>query len=325
LGFLNRSGRILALHNPYQSRNLHGCRLRLVVNTYVGCPNRCVYCYITSYTKISDINNPRRKKDFRTRLERDVKEYLAQGYPKYPVYLSSNCDAFESGLEERYGDALCSLKVLRDANFPILIMTKNPSMLLKPDYSDAINNSRTVIQTTVPFVDSRFEPYAPAPQLRLRAVAELVERGFKAVVRLDPLVPSSGHVEGQSEEEINRLVEQARNTGVRHIVSKCLRLSIGIKKLYPDFYDQLKPYYRVHGQRESRSVWVLRQDVKEKLLTLVYEACKRTDVALFTCMDHVSFSKTRCDGTEEILATSSVRLDESSYQLSSSLGFVDDR
>jgi DNA repair photolyase len=276
----------------------------------VGCPNRCCYCYTTSYTKISDINNPRCKKDFRTRLERDIKEYLAQGYAKYPVYLSSNCDAFESSLEERYGDALYSLKVLRDANLAILIMTKNPSMLLKPDYSDAIDKSRTVIQTTVPFVDSRFEPYAPAPELRFKAVGELVERGFKAVVRLDPVVPSSGTVEGQSEEEINRLVEQARSIGVRHIVSKCLRLSIGIKKLYPDFYDQLKPYYRVHGQRESRSVWVLRPDVKEKLLTPVHEACKRNQVTLFTCMDHVSFSDARCDGTEEILATSSVRPDK---------------
>jgi hypothetical protein len=139
------------------------------------------------------------------------------------VYLSSNCDAFESGLEERYGDALYSLKVLRDANFPILIMTKNPSMLLKPDYSDAIDKSRTVIQTTIPFVDSRFEPYAPAPQSRLEAVGELVERGFKIVVRLDPVVPSSGTVKGRSEEEINRLVEQARGLAVRYLVSKCLR------------------------------------------------------------------------------------------------------
>lgn len=302
LAFLNKSGRVLAFHNPYQSRKLHGCRPGLVVNVYVGCPNRCCYCYTTSYTKTSDILNPRCKKDFRGRLEQDIKEYVSRGFPRYPVYVSSNCEAFEPGLEERYGDTLYALKILGDAHFPVVIMTKNPSMLLQTEYLEAIDKSRTVVQVTIPFLDSRFEPYAQAPQSRLKALGELIGRGFTGLVRLDPLVPSSGMVRGQSEEEINRIIEQATSVGVKQHASKCLRLTVGIKKLYPEFHDQLKPYYQIHGYRESPPVWVLKPEIKQKLLAPVYEACKRNGTALFTCMDHVSFPDTRgCDGTEEIL------------------------
>jgi DNA repair photolyase len=273
-----------------------------VVNTYVGCRNRCWYCYTTSYTRISDIFNPRCKKDFRRRLEQDVEEYCSRGFSKYPVYVSSNCEAFDPTLEERYGDALYTLRVLEKHNFPIIIMTKNPGTLLQPIYSDIMDKSRTVVQVTIPFLDSRFEPYAPPPQSRLKAVGELIDKGFTVVVRLDPLVPSSGMVKGQSREEIDQLIEQASNVGVRKLVSKCLRLTMGIKKLHRDFYDQLKPYYLVCGYRESPPVRVLKPDVKEKLLTSVYEACGRNGVAFFTCMDHVSFRDARlCDGTEEIL------------------------
>ena len=64
--------------------------------------------------------------DLRMRLARDMREYVARGFPRYHVYVSSNCEAFEPSLEERYRDTLHALNILRDAHFPVVIMTTNP-------------------------------------------------------------------------------------------------------------------------------------------------------------------------------------------------------
>jgi len=298
---LTRSLRVLRLHNPFESRKSYQCRTRLVVNTYKGCSNQCYYCYTYSYTKLSDILNPKPKDDFEENLERDVRRYCSSGLPKYPVYVSSNCEPLQQ-LEDKYGHTLYALRKLRENNFPVLVMTKNPSKLLEPEYSEVMDKSRTVIQVTIPFLDSRFELYAPSPRERIHAIERLTASGFQVVARIDPIVPRHGAVEGQSEKEIDSLINQLHTAGVRLIASKCLRLVPGIKKVYPHFYDQLKPYYRMN--RSNESPWELNPESKQKLLTPVYEACKKYRMRMATCVDsrHVHFpASLRCDGFEETL------------------------
>jgi len=133
---------------------------------------------------------------------------------------------------------------------------------------------------------------------------ELTEAGFRVVARVDPIVPRYGEVGGQSSAEINKLLEQLHSFGISNIVSKCLRLSIGIKRLYPDFYNGLKPYYIAYGFRESRSVYVLNADAKRRLLSPVYKSCLHYGMKLWTCMDNVLLPGTAiCDGSEEILVS----------------------
>jgi len=298
---ITRSLRVLKLHNPFESRGIYQCRTRLVVNTYKGCSNLCQYCYTYSYTRFSDILNPKPKDDFEKNLERDIQRYCSSGLPKYPVYVSSNCEPLQP-LEDKYKNTLYALRKLRANNFPILIMTKNPSKLLEPEYSEVLDKSRTVIQVTIPFLNSRFEPYAPSPNERIHAIDCLTTSGFQVVARIDPIMPVYGAIEGQSVNEIDSLVNQLHRVGGNLIASKCLRLVPGIKKMYPHLYDQLKPYYQIN--RSSESPWELNPESKQKLLTPVYKACEKRGITMATCVDgrHVSFpTSLRCDGLEEML------------------------
>jgi len=297
-----KSSQILKIHNPFESRELHGCRFRLVVNTYKGCQYKCLYCYTYSYTMHPDILVPKCKVNFKARLDEDIEKYQESGLPKRLVYVSSNCEPFQPKLEDEHKHSLYALQRLGEAGFRTIVMTKNPGRLLEQPYREAIDRSRTIVHVTIPFLDSRFEPSAPPPQDRLQAVHELVKSGFKVVVRVDPRIPVCNGIAGQTSDELSSLFEQLHSDGVTDIVSKCLRLSIGIKKLYPDFYERLKPYYVANGFRESRSVYVLNPDAKRQLLAPVYESCNRYRMRLWTCMDDVGFAGTAiCDGSEEIL------------------------
>ncbi|MCS7116357.1 MAG: hypothetical protein RMJ31_04185, partial [Nitrososphaerota archaeon] len=248
------------------------------------------------------IKDPKSKREFTKRIDEDIKDYIKSDLPRLPVYISSSCEAFHPLLEDRFAYTLYTLRRLKEFDFPMIIMTKFPTKLLQPPYLKVLDGSRVVIQVTIPFIDGRFEPFAPHPRERIRAMNDLLKLGFKTIVRIDPIIPRYRNVDGQSKGEIDLLIGKFYEAGVKHIVTKCLRLSSGIKKVYPKFYNTLKPYYERYGYKESPSVWVLNDEVKSRLLMPIYEACKQYQIGLSTCMDRIEFLKDKvCDESEEIL------------------------
>jgi len=296
-----RSRKVLRLHNPFESRKAFGCQMRLVVNTYRGCPYRCLYCYTYSYTRPSDIANPKPKKDFENNLRKDLLRYTSKGWPRFPVYVSSNCEPFQP-LEEKHRFTLFTLKELAKNGFPLIVMTKNPKQLLSSDYLETLDKNQTVIQITIPFLDTRFEPYAPEPNRRIKEMEKLAKHDLNVVVRIDPIIPTYGNIIGQTQKEIDSLIDQIFKAGIRLIGSKCLRLVAGIKKLYPKFYDELRPFYKANRLKESP--WELNPELKKQLLTKVYTACNIYGLRMATCIDgrHVNLPGTlKCDGSDTIL------------------------
>jgi DNA repair photolyase len=202
--------------------------------------------------------------------------------------------------------SLFALEKLRDTGFPIIIMTKNPGTLLEPAYQKAIDKLKTIVHVTIPFLDNRFEPFAPKPIERIEGARQLIDSGYNVLVRVDPLMPTYRNVVGQTKKELDTLFTQLNTIGVTRVVSKCLRLSVGIKKVYPKFYDELKPFYIEHGLRESVAVHILTTEMKKQLLTPVYELCNRYEMQLWTCMDNVGFGTGQCDGCDEIVTSTSI-------------------
>ena len=130
-------------------------------------------------------------------------------------------------------------------------------------------------------------------------------------MRLDPLVPIYGKVQGQSKEEIETFIKELADVGVKRIISRCLHLAIPVKELqskpHLKFYNALEPLYRVNGFELSKrgrgaQMMALNIDTRRKLLVHVYEACTKHGISLSTCDDPAFFKgSTSCDRVVEDL------------------------
>lgn len=287
--------------NPFKSRVKYRMSFKLAVNPYKGCPYKCIYCYIYGYTQLSNIRYPVSKKLFKRRFRRDLREYARLSLPKYPVYLSSSCEPLHPFLESRYGNTLYVLKSLKEEGFPVVILTKNPTQLLKEEYLEALDKKSTTIHISVPFLDNRFEPNASLPVGRIWAASRLVREGLTVYIRVEPVIPSYGAIAGQSKMELETIVREAKKAGVYDIVSKCLLLSIGVGKVYPSFYKELKPYYLRHGYSDG-TYYMLDYTTRVKLLTPLYKVCRRNGVRLWTQINDLPFSEApSCNEFEDLI------------------------
>jgi DNA repair photolyase len=257
------------------------------------------------YTNYPYLDSPEPKKEFKKRLDRDIRRYNRSGLPKYPVYVCSNTDPCQV-LERDFKYALYTIRRLGENDFPIIIVTKNPSMLLNEEYLKALSEANSLIQVTIPALDKRFEPGAPPPAERIRGVEELIRHGFIVVVRVDPIIPTYGRVRGQGEDEIEELVEILAGVGVEYIISKVLHL-VNPKRarspIHDRFYEELKPLYDEMGFRISPTTMLLNLEERKKLVSPVFRACRKYGIkTMFTCSDPAFFEGCKkCDGVEEIL------------------------
>jgi DNA repair photolyase len=239
---------------------------------------------------------PRCKTNFQRRLDNEIELAVRFGLNELLVSVSDRTDPFQP-LESRYKHTLYTIRRLSEANFRLIILTKNPEKLTSPEYLDSIDPRKASIEITVPFLDDRFfEPYTPPSQRRIKTIGELVNGGYVVTVRIDPIVPTFGGIRGQSLEELRTLVQMLSEVGVKYVVSKCLVLLGALTKAHHGLYHSLKPYYAANGYRAGRDVYILRDDVKMQLLAPVYKACVEHGIKLSTCADHVQFPGTRyCD------------------------------
>ncbi len=255
--------------------------LHVAANTYKGCPYKCTYCYIYGYVRSLDAGNPSSKRLFRRRFKRDLEVLGKLNHLKHIIYMSPSCEPLSPDLEKKYGNTLYALKSLREYSFiNVVILTKNPALLLKLDYLEALSRKNVRVEVSIPFLDSRFEGYAPPSYSRMGAVFNLIKEGFTVYLRVEPVIPSFGSIVGQSKSEFETLISEAKKAGVRRVISRCLLLPVGVCKAFPAFYRELKPYYERYGYR-SGTYYVLDHRVRLKLMKPLYDACKRHGVELW--------------------------------------------
>ncbi|MEM3546842.1 MAG: hypothetical protein QXU47_01305 [Candidatus Bathyarchaeia archaeon] len=273
--------RVLKPLNGFKFKVDYLDELHIAANTYKGCSYKCTYCYIYGYIKSLDIENPSSKRIFKRRFKRDLEVLGKLNISKYIVYISPSCEPLSLELENQYENTLYALKTLGEYDFMnVTILTKNPSLLLKPDYLEALNRKNVRIEVSIPFLDGRFENYAPSPYDRMDAVSDLIKEGFIVYLRVEPIIPSFGSVAGQSKIEFETLISEAKKAGVHRVISRCLLLPVGVCKTFPTFYRELKPYYMQHGYR-SGTYYILDRRVRLKLMKPLYDACRSRGIELW--------------------------------------------
>ena len=158
-----------------------------VINPYVGCPHRCMYCYAEFMKHFSDHDEP-----WGTFTDVKIRSTCAKPVPLQGahVFLSSVTDCYNP-LEEKYRLTRKLLQQLSYSGARITILTK--SALVTRD----IDVLKTMPDVTVGFSmntdrdDFRreIEPYASSVLERLHGLKMLKENGIRTWVHVAPIFP----------------------------------------------------------------------------------------------------------------------------------------
>ncbi|MFH0906344.1 MAG: radical SAM protein [archaeon] len=260
------------------------CPYRFVINIYKSCSFRCRYCYVWNNKE------PSIKENLLEALEKDIKRANNLNL-KLPVFISSSTDPFQN-LEEKYKNTKQVIEKLLENNFPIVIMTKNPKMLLKKSYIKLTKNNLLHIDVTIASItednpSSIFWNNGLSIKEKLNAIEKLIKLGKDVRVKIDPIIPSVNGIKGQTKEDLWGLVKLLKEIGVKKIISKTLKIN---KDVPPFLYTKLIDYYKENGEYKGIN-YCLSKEIRRKLLQPLYEACINYGIEFCPCVELDVFSK----------------------------------
>lgn len=216
-----------------------------VINPYVGCPHKCLYCYAEYMRKFSSHSEP-----WGNFL--DVKLCAAPLHPaqifRRNILLSSVTDPYNI-FEKKYEITRKLLTQLVAAEAHICIITK--SALVVRDI-DLLTRARSCevhlsFSTADEALRARLEPYASPVAERIAALHQLHRAGIKTAVMAAPLLPEIS--------DWKALIEQTR-TGADFYRFDGLNLRTPARKRVLDFIDAHYPhlltlYHQIFVQEDS--------------------------------------------------------------------------
>ncbi len=277
----------ISLFDPWRSK-LCTCPRKYSLNPYTGCSHSCVYCYITSY--IPRGFEARLKKNLLKQVKRDI----AKLDPRIPVTISNSSDPYQP-LERDYRQTRACLKLLKDFNFGVEIITKGDLVVRD---ADLLAEMRAAVAMTITTLDegiaARLEPFAPPPERRLRTLQSLAERGIPVACRIDPIIPGIN-------DDLSALVKELADIGVAHVTSSTFKPRPDswrrFSKAFPESAVNLKELYFEKGERIQNSYYLPRE-VRFKLMQRVRDACDKHGITFATCREGFRLNTARsCDGT----------------------------
>lgn len=240
------------------------------INPYRGCEHGCIYCYARpSHCYLGHSAGV----DFETELytkpnaARLLETELAK--PRYQpktIALGSNTDPYQP-IEREHKITRALLEVLEATNHPVAVVTKSAGVLRDKDIlSRMAEKGLTKVAISITTLDRKLardmEPRAATPEKRLAALKELSAAGIPTAVMVAPIIP------GLTDSEIERILEAAKEHGVREAGYVMLRLPLEIKDLFREWLTDARPNHAnrvinhiqtMHGGRDYQSEFGLRQ------------------------------------------------------------------
>ena len=278
---------ILREFDPWKSE-LCTCPTKLSLNPYTGCPHGCLYCYASSY--IPRFSSCRPKVDLLRRLDREASRTSRDLF----VAISNSSDPYPP-IEKELGLTRGCLRILKDRDFPVQIVTK--SDLIARDI-DLIAGMRATVAITVTTLDDsisrRLEPGAPSPRRRLSAIKTLTEADIPVSARIDPIIP------GINDFRIEELVSSLYSAGIGHITSSTYKArSDSLKRIisaFPEEGEALKALFS-QGELISGSRY-LPENVRRSILDGLRAHARQAGVTFCTCREGLAFEEgISCDGS----------------------------
>lgn len=316
--------RVVKWYCPFADQKDFPTGHRYCINVYAGCSHNCKYCYAQGY-------QPKQagcKDNFKKKLLKDLREIEEFNLPPAPVHLSNSTDPLQP-IEQQQKLTLYTLRqLLRYRRYftSIVILTKNPSALLNPQYLDVLKglsklseehlyknifeeNSVPPLKIEVSLAFSLqenadfYEPAAPSIASRTEAITQLRQNDIPVVLRIDPLLPRDPLPGGklladfrlpdsQSLSALEELVRFAAENRVLHIVYSVAKIVSSRNKPLPQPMQQLKRVYEYISKPDKLlfrgGAWRLPHHIaQEHIVKPFLEICDSHDIKACFCKQNL--------------------------------------
>ncbi|GAB4360890.1 MAG: PA0069 family radical SAM protein [Bryobacter sp.] len=243
------------------------------INPYRGCEMACAYCYARYTHEFMELREPA---DFETRIfskqwnPAAFRAELAAIPRSEAIALGTATDPYQAA-ERRFQ---LTRKILtefaRDAGRRIWITTKSDLPARDLDLLEAVSRRHILlVNFTITTLDAQlarqWEPGAPRPDLRLRALQQLSARGIACGVIASPIAPQLN----DDEADLLRLAEAAKQAGARWFGGGSLFLKSPTKEVFLSFLAQqhldLLPTYAAQFGTHARLSPQQQQTIEARL------------------------------------------------------------
>jgi DNA repair photolyase len=269
-------------------RWLNRCQLDRVpfhwtINPYRGCEYGCKYCYARFTHRFMELHDP-----FAFETEIYAKDWNASSFreelkstkPGHVIGIGTATDPYQPA-ERRLGLTKQVLaELLAVEGLCIFVTTKSDLVARDKELFKKLARKNEVgITVTVTTMDCSLarltEPYAPTPDLRIRAVAELAEAGVSVGVIANPVLP----LITDSAENLETIALAAKAAGAREFGAHVLFLQPCAQRVFFPFLAEKFPQHLARYETRFQSGAYLRGAYPERISKLVDEIRRRVGIA----------------------------------------------
>lgn len=165
------------------------CDYPIRIDTYKGCSHACAYCFVRQKYDISVISPISTTKSL-TNFINGKRNFETRWCDwNIPLHWGGNSDPFQI-CEKEHHKSLDCLKIFAETQYPFIVSTKNPVLLLEEPYFSLIQKCNCVLQVSMACSKyDKLEKGCPTYEERLNAVSVLSPVVQRIVVRLRPYFP----------------------------------------------------------------------------------------------------------------------------------------
>jgi DNA repair photolyase len=226
------------------------------INPYKGCEHGCIYCFARpthaylGFSPGADFESKIFTKPNAAELLR--KELSSPKYVPQVLAIGTNTDPYQP-IEKKLRIMRSILEVLWEFKHPVGIVTKNAGILRDIDILAPMAEAGLAkVALSVTTLDRRLarvmEPRASTPPKRIEAIKTLTSVGIPTAVMFAPVIPAL------NDEELETVLEAAKDAGARSAGYVLLRLPLEIKDLFREWLEANEPGRAKHVMSLIRSM-----------------------------------------------------------------------
>jgi DNA repair photolyase len=224
------------------------------INPYRGCEFGCKYCYARYTHEFLERRDPAA---FETEIyakdwdAAEFREELRSVKPGHVIGLGTATDPYQPA-ERKFGRTRQALEAMSDLRGATVFVTTKSNLVSRDSalFLALARHNEVRVTVTITTLNRELarltEPYAPRPDLRLKAVAELAEAGVPVGVIASPILP----LITDSEENLLAVAKAAKAVGASQFGAHVLFLQPSAQRV---FFPFLAEKFPVHLRRYEKS------------------------------------------------------------------------